>query len=312
MVSNNRAFAGARDGMTGTGAVMRQDIGGHQGGCMPLLEMQAKQRQEISRRADARRLLKRPEQGLYFRGAAALLHAGVVVRRIGRGLAGLQVGLVEILRRQGGVLPAPRVGGRWLPSGLLDGRDRASGLSRAGALHARLLEALRFFALPSPVGATQDSRLLGRVGMMVPEMMRAGRVPPVGALGVEDARRGHQEYDEEHDAHEPANRVHRCSRELSGSYVEIVQASTRLWDESREASATWGDSGQPKSTEAATGPRRYLDGYFRPIPVAMSLASPTFPAPASILSTTTRICVCSSSASRSLSAWTIPGKGHEA
>ena len=79
---------------------------------MSLLEMHAKQRQEISRRADTRRVLERPEQGLHLRPPTTLLQTGVVVLRIGGRLAGLQVGLVEILRRQPRVVPALLVGGR--------------------------------------------------------------------------------------------------------------------------------------------------------------------------------------------------------
>src|SRR5437879_6716366 len=209
---------------------------------MPLLEMHAEQRQEISRRADARRLLERPEQGLHLLRPATLFHAGIVVLWIGRRLAGLQVRFVEILHRQGGVLPAILPGGRGPRIVGFDDQDCALRLLLAGALNARPFDLVGFLALHSPLGAAQDLRLLRRVGMMVPEMVRAGGVPLVRPLGVKDTRRRHQEDDEEQDAHEPADRLHRYSLEFMGSYVEILQVSTDLRNRTRGTNGTWGES----------------------------------------------------------------------
>ena len=220
---------------------------------MSLLEMHAKQRQEISRRADAWRLLERPEQGLHLRRPATLFHAEVVVLRIGSRLAGLQVRFVEILHRQGGVCPAILPGGWGLRIGGFDDQDRALGLLLAGELCARPFDLGSFLALPSPLGAAQDLRLLCRVGMMVPEMVRAGGVPLMSPLGVEDTRRRHQEDDEEQDAHERSDRLHKCSPGFTGSYVGIVQVSTDVSNRTRRMNETWGESGQPSnSTEGPT------------------------------------------------------------
>ena len=195
--------------MAGTGAVMRQDIGGGRNACMVLCEMHSEHRQEISGRADARRLLEGPEKRLRFRGAAALLHAGIVVLRIGRSLAWLQVRLVEILPRGRRIARSILIDGRRLLTGRLDDQDRTPGLLLSGTLQARLLEPLGILApLLPPLGAAQDLRTLGQIGMMPSEVVLAGGVPPVRALGVENAWRRHQEDAEEQKAHEPAQEMH--------------------------------------------------------------------------------------------------------
>src|SRR5437867_12229684 len=150
-ITEDRAFAGARDGMTGTGAeVLQYPVG--VGGTRTLVdEVKAKHGQEIAAGTNLRRLLERPEEGLDLGRPPTLLHAGIIVLRVGCGLARLQVRLVERIRQPGRVL------------------------ARLQGLGALLIDPRLFLEPMHPaLGAAQDLRSLLRVGMVTSQMVLAG------------------------------------------------------------------------------------------------------------------------------------------
>lgn len=185
--------------MAGAGPEVGQGIGpvGDRGAA--LIDVQPEHRQEVPRRADPGGILQRPEEGLDLPVPAPFLHAGIVVLRIGSGQDGIQIGLVENLR----------IGGRII-AGLLPIERRGQ---RPGPLDAKLLEPGPLGTIPfDPAlparGTAQDLASLGRIGMMASEVVLAGGVTLVGPLGIEDARRRHQEDAEERVTHHLPNQVH--------------------------------------------------------------------------------------------------------
>lgn len=190
---------------------MRQGVGIVHWTSADLFEAYPEHRQEVPGGTDPWRFHQRPEKGLDFGGAPSLLHAGVVVLRIGGRLAGLQIRLIERFGGPGRVLPllvGPRL----------------------------LLEP----ALP-PLGAPENLRAVGRIGMVPAQVVLAGGVAFVGSLGVEDPWRWHQENAEKGPTRDRSAQAHEFSASVRSKIRRGGAAVNSLYnDRLREPHVAWG------------------------------------------------------------------------
>src|SRR6266581_1332458 len=289
----DRAFAGARDGMAGTGTIMRQDVRRVRRARAIGLDVHPQHRQEVPHWPNLGGLLQRPEQRLDLGGTPPLLHVGVVVLRVGGGLAGLQVRLVERFGELRGGVDVVL---------LVRGRPRRNDLSE-GVLEPRAC----FLATLLALGPAQDPGAVGRVRMVPSEVVLAGGVAAVSPIGIEDARRRHQEDAEQDTTRARTNEAHESCSSMGLKVPPPITAVNNHF-ETKFTQALRGS--MPLRGPCARSTRRA--GYFPAAPEARSRARPIFWVAASILSTTVRRANCKASASRSRVAWTTAGNGHEA
>jgi hypothetical protein len=189
---------------------MRQGVGIVHWTSADLFEVYPEHRQEVPGGTDPWRLHQRPEKGLDFGGATSLLHAGVVVLRIGGRLAGLQIRLIERFGGPGRVFP------------LLVG--------------PRLL----FEPALAALGAAEDLRALGWIRMVVPQVVLAGGVSLVRSLGVEDSGRRQQENAEKGPTRDRSAQAHEFSASVRSKIRRGGAVVNSLYDDRlRAARVAW-------------------------------------------------------------------------
>src|SRR6266446_267718 len=254
---NDRAFAGARDGVAGTGTIMRQDVRGVRRARGIGLDVHPQHRQELPGRPNLGGLLQRPEQRLDLGGTPPLLHAGVVVLRVGGGLAGLQVRLVERFGKLRGGVDVVLLG---------RGRLRRDDLSE-GVVEPRACLVATLLAL----GPAQDPGAVGRVRMVPSQVVLAGGVPAVSPIGIEDARRRHQEDAEQDATCARTNEAHESCSSMGLKVPPPIKAVNNHF-ETNSTHALRG-SMPPRGPYARSASRA---GYFPPAPEARSRAGPIF------------------------------------
>src|SRR6266850_2333977 len=288
---NDRAFAGARDGVAGTGTIMRQDVRrvGRARGIG--LDVHPQHRQELPGRPNLGGLLQRPEQRLDLGGTPPLLHAGVFVLRVGGGLAGLQVRLVERFGELRGGVDVVL---------LVRGRPRRDDLTE-GVLEPRAC----FLATLLALGPAQDPGAVVRVRMVPSQVVLTGGVASVSAFGIEYARRGHQEDAEQDATRARTNEAHESCSSMGVKVPPPISAVNNHFETKFTQALRGSIPVRGPCTMSAS-----RAGYFPAAPEARSRARPIFCVAASILSTTMRRASCRASASRSRVAWTTAGNGH--